>query len=89
MRQVLKRGSGEDDVSTRGLDATGTSNRDLYDSYRCLYDTCSAYSTIDDCMKYMAELVCVIYFDSLLAIFILFVYTIVTLWWTIARTIDC
>jgi hypothetical protein len=55
MRQVLKRGSGEDDVSTRGLDATGTSNRDLYDSYRCLYDTCSAYSTIDDCMKYMTD----------------------------------
>ena len=54
-RQVLKRGSGEDDVSTRGLDATGTSNRDLYDSYRCLYDTCSAYSTIDDCMKYMTD----------------------------------
>ena len=55
MRQVLKRGSGEDGVSTRGLDATGTSNRDLYDSYRCLYDTCSAYSTIDDCMKYMTD----------------------------------
>ena len=55
MRQVLKRGSGEADVSTRGLDATGTSNRDLYDSYRCLYDTCIAYGTIDDCMMYVID----------------------------------
>ena len=31
----------------------------------------------------------VIYFDSLLAILILFVYTIATLWSTIARMVDC
>ena len=55
MRQILKPGSNEDDVSARGSDATGNSNRDQYDSYRCLYDTCIAYGTIDDCMMYVID----------------------------------